>query len=363
MPVFANVLYRSAEEARAAPQAPMDLSSCPDCGHVWNRSFDPGRLDYDVAYDATLEASPTFRAFTAGLVEDLGARHALADGLIVDVGCGRGAFLAELTDGTGSRGVGYDASYDGPTEVGGARFVTEFLTEANRPSEPVSLVVNRHVLEHLAAPSELVELVGRLAARDGAGIYLEVPNGLFTLRDGSLWDLIYEHHSYFVPSSLARLVTDCGLRVESLAETYGSQFLSVHCTTAGRAVPGASDVADIAVPAPELVATFGERSQRQLEQWRTGVAGCGDGVAVWGAGSKGVTFVNLMGAPHIDAVIDINERKQGTFVPGTDRVVSAPEHLRELDPGVVFVMNPLYRDEIASTVRDLGLAAELRLVH
>lgn len=43
------------------------------------------------------------------------------------------------------------------------------------------------------------------------------------------------------------------------------------------------------------------------------------GVAVLGAGAKGVTFLNLADpeAANVSCVIDVNPYKQGKFIPGT----------------------------------------------
>jgi hypothetical protein len=40
--------------------------------------------------------------------------------------------------------------------------------------------------------------------------YLEVPNGLFTLRDLGIWDLIYEHCQYFTAASFVAVVEAFG---------------------------------------------------------------------------------------------------------------------------------------------------------
>ncbi len=44
--------------------------------------------------------------------------------------------------------------------------------------------------------------LGAAVAASGGVVYTEVPNGDLMLRDCALWDLIYEHRSYFVEHSL-----------------------------------------------------------------------------------------------------------------------------------------------------------------
>ena len=82
-------------------------------------------------------------------------------------------------------------------------------------------------------------------------------------------------------------------------------------------------------------------------------------VAVWGAGSKGVTFANLVGGDSIGCAVDVNPRKHGRFVPGTGHRVISPAELAERQPAAIVVMNPLYTSEITASARARGVAAEV----
>ena len=43
-----------------------------------------------------------------------------------------------------------------------------------------------------------------------------------------------------------------------------------------------------------------------------------------------MSFVNAIGSrDDVDMVVDVNERKQGGFLPGTAQLVVAPERLRD----------------------------------
>jgi FlaA1/EpsC-like NDP-sugar epimerase len=86
-------------------------------------------------------------------------------------------------------------------------------------------------------------------------------------------------------------------------------------------------------------------------------------VVVWGAGSKGVTFLNTFGSENpTQYVVDINPHKQGKFVPGTGQEVVPVEFLRAYQPDAVLVMNPNYRGEIEKSIAELGLHTELMAV-
>ncbi|MFD0980308.1 methyltransferase, partial [Tropicimonas aquimaris] len=58
-------------------------------------------------------------------------------------------------------------------------------------------------------------------------------------------------------------------------------------------------------------------------------------------------------------VIDINPYKQNRFLPGTGIQVMAPQALAATPPDTVIVMNPVYLDEIARSLADIGLSPEI----
>ena len=81
-------------------------------------------------------------------------------------------------------------------------------------------------------------------------IFFEVPNGLFTLRDKGVWDLIYEHISYFTPASLARAFALSGFEVLDLQEAYDGQYLCLEAAVApDPGAPGPSDRDGDGIPA------------------------------------------------------------------------------------------------------------------
>ncbi len=87
-----------------------------------------------------------------------------------------------------------------------------------------------------------------------------------------------------------------------------------------------------------------------------------DGTAViWGSGSKGVSFIsNLNLSSEVAAAVDINPHKWGKFMVGSNHEIVSPEKLKEIDPELVVVMNPIYLDEIGADIGELGLEPELR---
>jgi SAM-dependent methyltransferase len=361
VPVHCNILWPTAAAARAASRAPITLALCPGCGLVFNTAFDPALVTYDAAYENSLHCSPRFEAYADALARDLSERLALRDGLIVEVGCGKGEFLQRLCAIAGARGLGIDASYDpdaAPVRAGAAvRFVREPFSALPLDITP-ALVVCRHVLEHLPDPRPFMAEFAAVARRSaGCRVFVEVPNVLFTLRDLGIWDIIYEHCSYFSAPALARLCVTAGLHVERMYPAFGDQFLCVEAS----ARPGGAerDVAGDLGKLRELAVRYSAEYGRKVTQWEKRLRELRETnqtVALWGAGSKGITFVNTVpGGNEIAWLVDLNPRKHGRFVPGTGQPVVAPGTLREFVPDVVLVMNPLYVDEIRALTQQLGL--------
>jgi hypothetical protein len=72
-----------------------------------------------------------------------------------------------------------------------------------------------------------------------------------------------------------------------------------------------------------------------------------------------VTFLNtLKTKDHIDYVVDINPRKQGRYVAGTGQQIVTPDFLRDYQPDMVMVMNPIYKREIQQITKRLGLSTD-----
>ena len=81
---------------------------------------------------------------------------------------------------------------------------------------------------------------------------------------------------------------------------------------------------------------------------------------LWGAGSRGVQFLTQIDPErNLAAVVDVNPRKWGRFLPVTAHRVDPPETLRDLAPGAVIITNPAYRNEIDATLDNLGVTADL----
>jgi SAM-dependent methyltransferase len=364
VPIDCTRRYTDRDAARGAPLGEIQLVACRSCSTVYNRRFDADRVQYDGDYENSQFFSGAFREYAETLAASLLDDNHIDRGLVVEIGSGKGEFLSLLARGGRNRAIGFDPSYRGESDdalVGlQVEIVREFFDERSAPDD-MDLVCLRHVLEHIGEP---VAFLGRIrsamATSQRAVLYVEVPNATFTLSASGCWDLIYQHCTYFTRAGLTHALETAGFEIQSMDATFANQFLSAQATIAGRHPnPAAQRAEDAQVghigraqgTAASMIARWHE-FLHERESSR---------IVLWGAGAKGVTFLNVMREHGIVVAVDVNPRKAGTFVPGTGHPVVMPDELTHLGAPVetVVVANRVYEPEVRAQLRELGLEPEV----
>jgi len=367
VPVNSCLLVRTREQALAFPRGDITLGFCADCGFICNLAFEPSLTEYSGRYEETQAYSGTFNRFHEALASELVSRLAVRGKTVVEVGCGKGEFLALLCRLGGNRGIGFDPSFDANREVFGAgmdvRVVREFYGEGSGRADG-DLVCCKMTLEHVSEAERFARsLHSALRPGQESRLFIQVPESLRILRDCAFEDIYYEHCSYFTPGSLARLFRRSGFAIERLTVTYAGQYLTLEArlADAGAQEPlaGEEPVAEVA----QLVDSFAARYKEHTAAWRTRIeeAARSGPVVLWGSGSKAVAFLHAIGASGdlVQHVVDINPHRHGYFMPGTGQRILAPADLTAVAPRTVIAMNPIYREEIAAELARHGVSATL----
>ncbi len=364
IPVLCGVHWADRDEAVTSPKGTMHLAYCPSCGYVRNVAFEPALMVYDTTMDTNLHHSPAFQRYSTELVAHLTDRFRLRGARVLDIGCGQGEFLRELCFHAGCTGVGYDAMYAGAqgADPSGAEF---YSRHAPRGADlPVfDAFVCRHWFEHLDDPYEfLVDLRQQAGDRPVFG-YIEVPDAGYDLSTAG-WEVIYPHVSYFDQYSLHAIVTRAGWQVVALGTYFSGMFGWIEI---------AANQPDLTPASPPTIAqrdqhlaavgAFAQRQRDERQRWRRTIADLADQGArpvLWGAGSRGVQFLTAVDPEcRLAAVVDVNPRKWGRYLPVTGHRVDPPEHLATIRPEAVVITNPAYRQEIGESLSALGVSAEL----
>jgi hypothetical protein len=337
---------------------------------IYNYAFDANRIPHSVGYENSQFFSRHFQDYAREISGRLVERYHLYDKNILDIGSGPGGLLDILCEGGRNRGFAFDpyaaVGCQSWAEDAPITFIRDYYSEAYA-NILGDFIICRHILEHFQSPRDFLFMLRRtIAGRSNAVGFFEVPNATWILDTASIGDIFYEHCSYFSSASLGRLLGEAGFEVLSMYPAFHEQFLCAEARPARFARPPFTAATQELQALSTRVATFGERYRSKLDQWNrelNHLRANRSRIVVWGAGSKGVSFLNAVdAADEIKYVVDINPHKQEKYVVGTAQKIVAPEFLREYQPQAVLVTNHAYKDEVEGILGGLGLSPQITVL-
>jgi SAM-dependent methyltransferase len=362
----------SREEALAYPRGRIELAWCRGCGFIWNAAFDQSLIEYSPRFEESQGFSDTYNSFAGSQARRLVERYGLRGRTILEIGCGKGEFLAALCEFGENKGIGFDPAYRSgriPNSVASRiTIIQDYYSEAYS-STRADFVCCRMTLEHIPDTGRFVAMVRRaIGPNPGTPVFFQVPDAARILRDCAFEDIYYDHCSYFDAASLRRLFSSRGFEVVDLRSEYDGQYLSIEARPATTAQDawrsdGAGEGEQHGSAREAEVRAFPRKYSDKVRGWEDRLEALrhdGRRAVLWGSGSKAVTFLNTIAASRdIEHVVDINTYRQGSFVAGSGQAIVAPEFLRQYRPDVVIAMNPIYRAEIRRDLDRLDLRPEL----
>jgi SAM-dependent methyltransferase len=370
IPVHSCVLLDTSAAAKSFPKRDLELAFCDDCGFGFNHIFDEEVMRYSTDFEESQHFSDTFNGFARRLAGEIALRCDIKGKRVLEIGCGKGEFLAELCKAGDATGVGIDPGFRSDNGRSAANGLVDFIVDHFGPRYKglaADVILCRHTLEHIAPVSRFVgdirEMVG---SRDDVWVMFETPDFKRVMQEGAFWDIYYEHCSYFSPGAHARLFRDNGFDVTELELAYDDQYILQYALpaaglTAPR-LPLEHDLDELR----QLADSFAARVRAIQDGWRKRICdahAAGRRVVLWGGGSKAVAFLTTLAlGPEVHAAVDINPYKQNKFAPGTGHPIIAPQDLVATPPDLVIVMNPIYVREVRQSLAELGLQPEVLAV-
>lgn len=329
IPLFQNRLFATAELARRSPTGRVNLTACRDCDLIFNSEFNASLMSYDDSYQNAQEHSPSFMAHLEKMAAIVCERLTPGDH-IVEIGCGKATFLEQIRARKWHI-TGYDPAYEGNSPY----VFKKYFDAKEASSLKIDALVMRHTLEHMEFPYALLKTLKAIVP-ETARIFIEVPRYEWIESHGAFWDVFHEHCNYFTEEFFRNVFS----QKAQIVRVFEDQYMLV-IAQAGDSVP--------ALPAGSAV-THKDVFGRQLERYRALMREKRRNV-VWGGGAKGVAFANILdpGARSIEAVIDINPRKQGQFIAVTGHPCICPDTMdfASLDENdCLWIMNANYTAEI-----------------
>jgi len=331
-PVFQNKVYSTEEDARNVVTGDIDLVQCTSCGFVFNKEFNEDLMQYDDKYQNEQAHSDYFRSYVEEIIEILKS-GGLLWGKVVEIGCGKGYFLNRLLQ-ESVDAIGFDPAYEGEDP----RIIKDYFSDTYQKVD-AEIIILRHTLEHIQKPLNFLHSIAESNGYRGK-IFVEVPCFDWIRSKNAFWDIYYEHCNYFSKGTLRSMFT-----TSSVGKYFRDQYLYL--------IADLSDLKPKVIPDEKDFLVADVLFVQEFDRYKQFLA-ANRAIMVWGAGAKGVTFVNLIDPDRvfIDGLIDINPNKQDRYVAKTAHRIYGSEVLRSKNVKTILIMNENYFDEIVNMVAD-----------
>ncbi|MGA2767350.1 MAG: methyltransferase domain-containing protein [Candidatus Bathyarchaeia archaeon] len=366
VPASCNLLWRSKDEAINCPKGNIKLAFCPFCTFVTNIAVEPEKNQYGHRYDDSLFYSPHFQDFARKLAINLIQRYDLHNKSIIEIGGGKVDFLSLLIELGNNHGLRFDPFLmkveDKSRES--VESIPSFYPQLDR-SNKADFVFSYCELEHMNYPKNFLSNLRKIfGCSSKTHVFFAVPNALKAFEEGDFTNIIYEHVSYFTIPSLFHLFSSCGFNISEVTESKNGVFDSIYIDATPKTRMKSSFKPHLKPEAGEIkdgITSFAAKSTNTIEKYSSRLKQLlnkGKRVVIWGAGSRGVTLLNILKDPRIEYAVDINPRKQGKYVPGTGQKIVEPKFLLTHQPDYIILANAAYENEIRHIISNLEIKTE-----
>lgn len=316
--------------------AELALFECAACGLL---QLPGAPVPYYREVIRAIAYSPAMRGFREAQFADWVHRHGLAGRRVLEIGCGRGEYLALLqAAGLDAQGLEHGMESVRACRAAGLQATRGYLSRRSGtlPGAPFDAFASFNFLEHWPDPVGGLRAMAHNLAAGGVGL-VEVPNFDMILRQGLFSEFIADHLLYFTEATLRFTLHRAGFEVLSCRPVWHDYILS----------------AEVRKRAPLDVGLLETRRAAISDALRAFLARFPAGqVAVWGAGHQALAVIALAGiAGGLRYIVDSAPFKQGRFSPASHLPIVAPAALAADPVRAVIVMAASYSDEVAAILR------------
>jgi len=340
------VLAEPVPQGCIVESGPLTVYKCKDCGYVFLKEVVDGSIYSEYIYSP--QASDEVVAYLKQFVIDTMTQLDLRPGQSgLEIGSGDGSLCREFNN------AGMDFSGVEPSKT-----LSKISREKNQVNTyngfmncelaenlgpKFNLVVVRHVLEHINNFESFFKAIDKCLAPGGA-LVIEVPYLGDICKQNQFYAFFFEHLSYFSVTSLQNLLTRFGFfitKAEFVSPEGGSVLIhaSRNFATPPKERP---DYQSISLDL--LKQAFLSFKSKYAELIRK--AGR---IAVYGAGQRGVTLLNLMNASNnnVTAIYDENPNYHGLLTPQSHIPVKSPVQMSDPNvPDVILILASSYDKQI-----------------
>lgn len=332
---------------------PLTVLNCKECGYVYLKEVIDCSIYNDYIY--TPQSSDDVVAYLRNFVRNAETELSLKPGQCgIEVGSGDGSLCREFNN-AGIKFAGIEPSKmlcNISRQKNKVETYNDFLSiKLAEDIGKVDLVVVRHVLEHINDFTLFFQAIDQCLKPDGT-LLIEVPYLGDIVCQKQFYAFFFEHLSYFSVSSLANLLKRFDFFINRVEFVYpeGGSIL-VHATR------------KISLPQQER-SDFDNDSLVLLRnafnsfhlKFENLVRETGP-IAAYGAGQRGITLLNLLGASNANvvAVFDENPGYHGLYTPQSRIPVRSPDEMTiDKVSGKVLILASSYDNQIRNKYKLMG---------
>ena len=342
MPILAEPVKASV----TVPCAPLTVCVCATCRYVFLEEVidDSIYRDYIYTPQTSDDVVAYLQTFVSNTVNTLNLKSGMRG---LEIGSGDGSLCREFVM-TGIHFTGVEPSTILSTLSRDSNHVethNSFMNAklAETLGSTFDLVVVRHVLEHIHDFSSFIGAIDR-CLKPGGTLVVEVPYLGDIVSQKQFFSFFFEHLSYFSVTSLSDLLQKFGFYINH-TEFVHPEGGSVLIHAIRQRGLGPHERPDFST---ESLRSLGQALFSCRRKFESIVTEHGP-IAAYGAGQRGVTLLNLMGASdsNVVAVFDENPAYHGLLTPQSGILVQSPEMMtKDYVKGKVLILASSYDQQI-----------------
>jgi|GEM_PF-636823 2-polyprenyl-3-methyl-5-hydroxy-6-metoxy-1,4-benzoquinol methylase len=334
----------------------IDIVGCSDCGHLFNRLFDPDLATHAYARSpvTNVPVHPSMNTRLENLFAWLDGSN-LRGSHILEIGAGSGQ-LARLFADVGACVTLFEPSLGLKADAFPEPNITlhshEYTGLGARPS--ADIVLCRQVLEHIEEPNLFVAMIAA-DTKPGGLVYLEVPNSGYITDYAAVQDLHAQHVHYFMPENVISLAACHGLemvRTQFIKDQHdvGILFIRKNCDT------------PLVSKCSYDMGSLKCRLQERERAYHNAIAKQHGRLALYGATMQGSVFFGLVENDNqFTCVLDDNSMNYDFVLRGRAKnlLIMPPNKAVLADLDAIVITAYLHDTAIAERLRDMNFLGRI----
>jgi len=301
---------------------------CKDCRFVFNPQFHESKVDYTEKYNNNQMASRKYQQYIDELTDKVIHECKLnSESRILEIGCGSGYFLYQLHKKLQNQNiVGYDPAYNGQYAMSG--FIKKSYFKA-KEKETFDIIILRHVLEGLLNFDDILTTIPSAMKRN-TKLFIETPSLDYIIANKDISLMYHEVARYYSVRAIQCLLSKFGLELQQVHLLFNGNNLGVFACKRHK------------ISIMQEISAKLEAFEKIVSHYKK--------VVIWGISGRAISVLTHLSwdKERVQFGVDIDEDKQGKYIPVTGQLIISPEQAISFEPDLIIVANANYLDEIRS---------------